>query len=175
MLEPERVLRYPNLLSDGYKVTSPQTINVEKPRYNCVGWAACGDTEEWWQPGSFTGHFWPIGTLDDGSLDSYIKMFERLNYRACTSDGVEFFWEKIAIYAYPDGEFAHVCYQLFHGWTSKLGEWEDIWHKRADSLAGEYYGNVHIIMKRRCGIRGFLSRACFRFTSKMWPIDRSRL
>jgi hypothetical protein len=101
-----------------------------------------------------------------------VELFESLGYRPCNSDRPEIFFEKVALYATPDGDFAHVCYQLFFGWTSKLGGWEDIRHKTLKALEDGDYGSVKIIMKRRSGIRGFLARAFFNITTDCWPVER---
>ncbi len=120
-LEPDRENLYPNLRTQGYRVTSEETLHHSTVRYNCVAWAAIGDTGKWWQAGLEPDYFWPPGVLDDGSFQSYVELFEKLGYQECHSRKMEVFYEKIALFSYPDGDFAHVAYQLFGGWTSKLG------------------------------------------------------
>ena len=173
MLSAVREGCYPNLRAQGYSVTSPETI-YKKVRYNCVAWAALGDTKKWWQAGDDPDFYWPKGVLDDGSFQSYVELFTSLGYKTInsTSRHLEFLHEKVAIFAYPDGDFSHVSYQLFYGWTSKLGGWEDIRHRTLEGLEGGDYGDVKTIMKRRSGIRGFLARFSFAFTSQMWPLNR---
>jgi hypothetical protein len=166
-----RPVHFPNLRSHGYKVTSEDTLH-KKVHYNCVAWAALGDTKKWWQAGTEPDFYWPHGILDDDSFRSYVELFESLGYTPCNSDRLEILFEKVALYATPDGDFAHVCYQLFFGWTSKLGDWEDIRHKTLKALEDGLYGSVKIIMKRRCGIRGFFARAFFNITTDCWPVER---
>ena len=80
--------------------------------------------------------------------------------------------KKIAIYVDSQGEFSHVAYQLFRGWTSKLGGWEDIKHKTLGALEEGDYGNAKVFLKRRSGLRGFLTRAFFHTTTRLWPVKR---
>jgi len=170
-LPDEKKRHFPNLRTLNHSVTSEETIG-KKVIYNCVAWAAIGDTSKWWQAGTGPSFYWPRGLLSDDSLQSYIALFEFFGYRQCTSDGIEIFQEKIAIYEHPPGEFSHVCYQLFSGWTSKLGGWEDIHHETLEDLEGQLYGKAKIIMKRRCGTRGFLARIFFHATNYLWPLRR---
>lgn len=174
-LPPNRERLYPNLLSHGYCVTSEETLH--KPvRYNCVAWAALGDVGKWWQASDEPDHFWPRGILDDGSFQSYVELYEYLGYKRCESRRFEFFYEKVALFADADGEFSHVSYQLFGGWTSKLGDCEDIRHNTLGALeGGQSYGDVARVMRRRSTLRGFMARVAFAFTSRFWSIDRESL
>ena len=176
-LSPDRECRYPNLRAHGYKVTSEDTIN-KIVRYNCVALAA-EDQKAWWEPSTVNskpvkkpGRHWPDGIPTDGSLASYIMLFELLGYKKCESPKVEIFYEKIALYGYPEDAFAHVAYQLYFGWISKLGEWEDIKHRTLEALESDDYGEVKVFMKRRCALRGFLARAFFNQTSRFWSTRR---
>jgi hypothetical protein len=66
----------------------------------------------------------------------------------CLCHALEVGFEKIALYATPDGEPTHAARQLLNGkWTSKLGRWQDIEHE-LDGLVGELYGTVRRILKR---------------------------
>ena len=170
ILAPTKQKRFPSIRPSNHRITSGETVG-KKVTYNCVAWAANADTQIWWQAGDEPGCYWPSRVLGDDSLLSYEKLFEFLGYRQCDSDKLEIAYEKIAIYSNPDG-FQHVAYQLFRGWTSKLGNWEDIWHKTLSTLEGGDYGTVWAIMKRRSGICGYLARACFRLTAKLWPLPR---
>lgn len=172
MLAQNREKRYPNLGAH-YRVTSEETIN-KKVRYNCVAWAALGDTKKWWQAGIGPDFYWPKGVRDDDSFRSYEELFRFFRYipTTITDRSHEIFYEKVALFAYSDGDFSHVSYQLFSGWTSKLGGWEDIRHDTLEALEGGDYGNVKMVLKRISNIRGFVSRAFFGFTSKHWPLRR---
>src|SRR2546421_4570895 len=116
-LQPDREALYPNLRAHGYEVTSEQTL-YKKVRYNCVAWAAIGDMGKWWQAGTSPDFFWPTDVLDDGSFQSYIDLFQWLGYEQTPNRGVELFYERIALFESAGGDFEHVCYQLFYGWTS---------------------------------------------------------
>ena len=171
LLSPDREGLYPNLRAHGYTVTSEETLH-KNVRYNCVAWAALGDIKKWWQAEPEPDHFWPKGILDDGSFQSYVELYKSLGYKPCQSPALEVFYEKIALFAHSSGHFSHVSYQLFFGWTSKLGGWEDIKHKTIAAMEGGLYGDVKMLMKRRSGVRGFLARAFFVLTSRIWPLDR---
>jgi hypothetical protein len=57
-------------------------------------------------------------------------------------------YEKVAIYAAPDGTPTHVARQLTSGlWSSKLGQLQDIQH-RLEDLAGSVYGDCARFPKR---------------------------
>lgn len=172
-LSPVREALFPNLRAHGYRVTSQETLN-KTLGYNCVAWAALGDKTKWWESGNQPDFFWPAGVLDDGSFQSYVELFQSLGYATCNSQGREIFYEKIALFAYPNGDFSHVCYQLFLGWSSKLGDLEDIRHKTLVALEGDAYGAVSVIMKKRSSVRGFLARVSLILASRVWPLDRDQ-
>jgi len=173
-LDPKFESLYPNLRTHGYEVTSEETC-FKRTKYNCVAWAAIGDIERWWQAGRGPGYFWPKCVLDDGYFDSYVQLFERLGYRSCTNRKLELMYEKVALFAFPDRAFQHVTYQTFSGWTSKLGDREDIRHKTLEGMEGGDYGDVKIVMKRLSGFRGVLARISPIRTAHLWPIDRERI
>ncbi len=92
-LPPKKLTGYPNLKPHNHRVTSEETIH-KKVRYNCVAWAAIGDTKKWWQAGVGPDFYWPNGILSDDSLDSYIEMFGVLGYRKCDNSRLEIAFEK---------------------------------------------------------------------------------
>jgi len=97
-----------------------------------------------------------------------------MGYQLCDMDAsVEILYEKIALFGYPgqDDGFSHVAYQLYFGWTSKLGGLHDIIHKTLTGLECDNYGVVKAIMKRRSSLRGFIARAFFNQTARLWPVD----
>lgn len=71
-------------------------------------------------------------------------------YSISENEELETDYEKIAIYINPDTErVIHAAKQIESGkWTSKLGPYKDIEHT-LDSLTGQDYGIVAIIMKRK--------------------------
>ncbi len=131
---------FPGLRGQPYVRTSPAT-----PRYNCAAWAN-GSAERWWDPSK--GYFWPKGVPRDGTIESYVKLFELCGFQRYKSDSLEAGIEKIAIYG--DGfTFRHVARQLENGkWTSKLGKLVDIEHRELQWLAGDAYGVVVLYMSR---------------------------
>lgn len=133
---------FPMLQSSAYKVTSPATIE-----YNCIAWAA-GDTETWWWPDPFDQYFWPSGILREETIDAFVKAFEFLGYTICRDANYETGYEKVAIYAKPDGRPTHTARQIdSEKWTSKIGRLEDIEHG-INSLSGAIYGEPIVYMKR---------------------------
>lgn len=162
MISEELARIFPNLAADGGKKTSEKD-----PAYNCVGWAIIRDTQWCWQPGGGTSIYWPDGVLDDDSFECYVQLFERFGYVKCKGYQFELLYEKVVLYAKPDGLFYHAAYQLPTGaWTSKLGPEEDIQHNSPAGLEGSNYGEVKQVLKRRCTFFGVLLRIysrAFRF------------
>src|ERR1051326_394270 len=159
MLPQHLVNRHPNLLADG-----GQEKSEKDPRYNCVAWAAEWDKRRWWQsPPDEPGMYWPDGVLNDGSLRSYIALFESLGYKRCieNNSNLEVFYEKVVIYENWFG-FTHVARQKYSGvWWSKMGEDEDVYHDSPDGLKDQNYGTPTHIMKRCCGLLGCVARCLF--------------
>lgn len=123
----------------GYRVISQPT-----GRYNCIAWAV-GRDSEWWT--YLPGYMW-VGNRSP-LVDSLIDLFTELGYVVCEDANLEEGFDKVAIYA--KGLFwKHAARQLADGrWTSKLGSYEDIDHLTPEVLAGDFYGGVHCIMRKR--------------------------
>jgi len=133
---------FPNLKSSWHNVVSPATID-----YNCIAWAA-GDKTAWWWPDPFDQYFWPTGVLREESIDAFVEAFEFLGYSICSDANYETEYDKIAIYAKPDGRPTHAARQIdSNKWTSKIGKLEDIEHD-INSLSGSIYGKPIVYMKR---------------------------
>ncbi len=135
---------FPNLVTQGYKLTSPDTID-----YNCVAWAA-EDDENWWWPDAQNEEYWPPGVPREETLDAFQQAFQTLGYEICEDDALETGFQKIAIYVNSSTIPTHVARQLPDGnWTSKLGQDEDIEHNNLQGLTGNPgYGEVACIMKK---------------------------
>lgn len=135
--------QFPNLAVNGYSVTSSQTAT-----YNCFAWAA-GEADRWWNPLEPTNpYYWIDGVPNELTIAAFILAYETLGYMVCEDSAFELGFEKIALYATPDGEVTHAARQLSNGnWTSKLGRWEDIEHD-LDGLVCEMYGTVQKLLKR---------------------------
>ncbi len=80
-----------------------------------------------------------------------MNAFEFLGYAICRDANYEREYEKIAIYAKPDGRPTHAARQVdSEKWTSKIGQLEDIEHD-INSLSGAIYGKPIVFMKRLRG------------------------
>ncbi|MFT3909943.1 MAG: hypothetical protein QM737_10990 [Ferruginibacter sp.] len=145
-MTPRQIARYwPNLAANYHK-TSEQTID-----YNCVAWIV-NQTDN---PIDFSvdeeGDPLPDADLTSAPYKAY---FESIGFTECENGDLEEGFQKIAIYEFPDGQFAHVAKQLENGhWSSKIGELEDIEHYSLNALEyenynGECYGVVKFFMKR---------------------------
>jgi hypothetical protein len=142
-LEKYKEDEFPNLGATEYQITSNPSRN-----YNCFAWAA-GEDDRWWNPLTPENpYYWPDGVPAELTITAFIQAYQTLGYEPCDSSDLEECFEKIAIYATPDGEPTHAARQLLNGkWTSKLGRWEDIEHE-LDGLSCEMYGTVKQILKR---------------------------
>jgi hypothetical protein len=112
--------------------------------------------------------YWPKGVRDDGSIDCFIELFQKLKYKKInkTDVGLEIFYEKVAIYENIFGHFTHVAKQKCSGiWWSKLGEDQDIYHNTPDGLESSGYGKPEHILKKRCGVFSIIARSFFKFAS----------
>src|SRR4051812_8585354 len=94
---------FPFLTPINHQITSP-----EAPSYNCVAWAA-GNTDFWWQPGTY----WPIpvqpGDYGPGVLE---QLFLSLGYKDCGNNAaLEPGFEKVALYG-SGVYYTHVARQL---------------------------------------------------------------
>ncbi len=133
---------FPGLRGTAYQVTSPAN-----DLYNCIAWAA-GETLRWWWPDLLRNRYWPAGVVRDETLAAFQEAFGSLGYAVCADETLEAGFEKVALFARPDGFPTHAARQLGSGrWTSKLGEVEDIEHALRD-LEGVEYGSVALVMKR---------------------------
>jgi hypothetical protein len=134
---------FPRLRDGNYTPTSPRD-----PAYNCVAWAV-GDTQNFWEPVGVAGYYWPPGVPD--TLSGWIEVFRLHGYVETSDPNLDTDYEKIAIYLTGDGVPQHVTRQRASGrWTSKLGKGRDIEHD-LQALESELYGEVGVIMCRRCG------------------------
>lgn len=133
---------FPRLRTSQFFVTSPDT-----PMYNCIAWAV-GETTKWWWPGKKPQAYWPPNLPRLEHIDSFLALFSSLGYVPCVDGNQERGYEKIALFAGPQGEPKHAARQLANGrWTSKLGPWEDISHT-IFGLESSEYGSVLHYMRR---------------------------
>ena len=126
---------FPNI---DYRITSEQD-NL----YNCVAWAA-GYNNDWW---SHEEDYRWIGERGPG-IRNLVALFITLGYEECESDLPDTDYTKVALYV-KDGNWTHAARQMPDGtWTGKLGVLEDIEHRSPNDLSGDFYGDVHCIMRR---------------------------
>jgi hypothetical protein len=140
-----RVHEFPHLTygkKANHKITSRKT-----KRYNCIAWAGDDIERPWWP--QTDGWYWPSGISDQEDIPAFIEAFQLLRYVVCVDGSLEQGFEKVALFAEPDGTPTHAARQLRSGkWTSKLGPNEDIEHEDVRDLRGWRYGDVHSYMKR---------------------------
>jgi hypothetical protein len=133
----------PSLKQHSYKITSPRD-----PRYNCVAYAV-GDLTQFWYEVNIRGYYWPPGAGSADTLEGWTKVFGIHGYVETEDRTLEPEYEKVAIYASPDGP-EHVARQKASGiWTSKMGRGIDMDHT-LEALEGDFCGKVVKIMKRKC-------------------------
>jgi hypothetical protein len=151
-LSPEKEARFPRLKRNDYFVTSDEDGN-----YNCIAWAVGITDVPWWPvPEGTQGVDWPAGVPREETLEAFIAAYRTRDFHPSDDDdaSVENGIEKIAVFVDADGSPSHAARQLPSGsWTSKLGDWEDIEHKKLSNLEGQElgepaYGRVAKILKR---------------------------
>ena len=150
--------KFPNLAGAGFNIqndcTSDRT-HGHPVKYNCIAWAA-GITNEWWWPWKLGGYTWPKG---DGlcfelpkqeTLGNFIAAFRSIGYDECDNGIAEDGFEKVAIYVDPQGRPTHAARSIpSGGWTSKLGDCEDIRHPTLESIECITYGTATAFLKRK--------------------------
>ena len=88
------------------------------------------------------------GVANEGTVDAFLAAFASVGYLPCDSEIAGPGYEKVALFASPDGVPTHAARQLPGGrWTSKLGRLEDIEHGLRD-IEGEIYGTVVLVLRR---------------------------
>jgi hypothetical protein len=84
------------------------------------------------------------------TVDAFEAAYRSVGYERCGSSGFELRFEKIAVFAKPNGEPTHAARQLDSGrWTSKLGRHVDIEHGEPNVLTSAVYGAPVMFMRRR--------------------------
>jgi len=95
-------------------------------------------------------YYWPPGVQREQTLEAFFAAFQTKGYERCDDSSLEIGFEKLAIYATPDGTPTHAARQLPNGkWTSKLGDLEDIEHDALESISGPEYGSAVAYMVRK--------------------------
>jgi hypothetical protein len=85
------------------------------------------------------------------TLAAFVALFEYLYFEGCDSPVFEDGYDKVALYADANGTPTHAArwWKDDGGWSSKLGEENDIRHHSLESLENRDYGSVVRIFRRR--------------------------
>jgi len=137
---------FPNLQREDYHVIGRATA-----RFNCIAHAA-GDSERPWWPVEEGDDraFWPNEIAREESVEAFLAAFATLGYVTCTGPELEPGFDKLAIYADPNGRPKHAAKQTLSGfWSSKLGSLQTIEHRTLEALEGDSYGRAVAFLKRR--------------------------
>jgi len=133
---------FPKINKKNHTVTSDQDR-----AYNCIAFAA-GETHRKWWPASHPDAYWPIALPQPDTPDAFIKAFQTLGYAVCADDSYDPALQKIVFYV-VFGHVKHAAIQLGpNKWASKLGDCEDIQHKKIAISEGSY-GVPTVYMARR--------------------------
>ena len=134
---------FPGLRSTSFQITSPPD-----PSYNCIAWAADNTAQWWWPLEDARRAHWPAGVSREITIDAFLSAFVTLGYAVCPDESLEAGFEKVALFADPQGAPTHAARQLPTGrWSNKLVQSEDIEHDLR-ALEGEIYGTVVAILTR---------------------------
>lgn len=134
---------FPNSASDPFRITSPKD-----KRYNCIAWAYGRDNIRLW-PVLHPLFSWPPGIPRDESINAFIQLFQGIGYEVCGFDSnPEDGYEKVVLFATPDGRVKHAAKQIGNKWSSKLGEHEDCSHN-ISAMTGGVYGFPVIYLRRK--------------------------
>lgn len=135
--------QFPALAAAGYEIVGEPSYE-----YNCIAYAA-GETHRWWSHEETFRCYWPEPASRTPLIASLVEVFAALGYEPVTDDSVETGYVKVALYQ-NNGQWTHAGRQMPNGhWRSKLGAGPLIEHYTLQSLAGELYGAVHCVMRRR--------------------------
>ena len=121
--------------------------------YNCIAWSV-NDKARWWWPFDVASPYiyWPPDVPREETIEAFVKLYEWLLFTKCDRADREEGYDKIALYAANDvPTHAARWWQEDRGWTSKLGEEQDVVHHSLASLEGSVYGTVVHIMRRQRG------------------------
>ena len=138
---------FPKLKRRPYVITSSKS-----PIYNCTALDA-GEIHQWWEYDATTSlgvqTYWPPGFPPGDTVADVSNVFQAVfHYGPTTDRRARPGFEKVALYGYEDGGFAHIARQLRSGrWSSKLCELYDLEHALSD-LEGRVYGRVAAILER---------------------------
>ena len=147
LTDQEAAQCFPTLAPPATGPTNHQRKSDPSDNYNCIAHAYGIDNRPMW-PGQPAPYWWPPGVSDDDTVESFVSLFQAIDYELCSTGELETGYEKVAIYATQNGP-AHAARQLSSGkWTSKLGNAADIEHDSLDALSGPSYGTAVRFLRR---------------------------
>jgi hypothetical protein len=143
---------FPNLRYARWRIRSPFD-----DEYQCIAWAAWYvDRRMWphedysWFPGA------PLfqGIDKEATPEYFVAGFATIGYMPCMSRSFQLGFQKVAIYANDVGVTHMARQRALGGWSSKLGDWEDIYHAKLEDIEGDIsamanqYGRVVQVLRR---------------------------
>ena len=92
-MDPEIHEDFPGLTGDNHKETSPRDFN-----YNCLAFAV-GDLNNWWEPPSQFGNYWPPGFPEDVTVETAVAILRVHGYGVEAGPGSDPGGDAVAIFA----------------------------------------------------------------------------
>ncbi len=144
---------FPNVRLGSFCCASDRTRDRDD-KYNCIAWAV-GKKDTFWWPQKLAGYYWPNGLprepLNRETVENFLRAFETEGFQRCEHAEFESGFEKVALYVNHLEVPKHAARSLPNGgWTSKLGDDEDIEHPTLGVLEGHAYGRAKYFLKRPC-------------------------
>ncbi len=131
---------FPGLQATPWRLKSPCC-----GKHNCIAFAA-GDSQRWWWP--TPGSHWPDDAPRELTIEAFEAAFATLGFGRCDSGELEPGYDKVALYASPDGEPIHMARQRGKRWHSKLGTGWNILHD-LKAVEGDWYGEATCFFRRK--------------------------
>lgn len=135
---------FPRLCGTSWTIKSRKT-----KRYNCFAWAAREKHRRW----DFAkGAYWPSGAKRLSGIAYLVGAYLAEGFSVCNkSDCQTYDSTADSIVVYEMNRIGmHAARLLANGmWSSKLGDLEDVQHKKPEDISGTTYGNPIVYMKRK--------------------------
>lgn len=131
---------FPSLAGKDYDISD------EDFNYNCLAYVL-GDYNNWWEPPSGEGRYWPPGFSEDVSVDTVEAIIRLHGFTESVPEGETPKADSIAIYAISN-EWVHFARFSNGSWSSKLGESHDVSRVALTDITIPDYGTVVKILSR---------------------------
>jgi hypothetical protein len=121
--------------------------------YNCIAWSV-NDKARWWWPFDVASPYiyWPADVPREETVEAFVKLYEWPLFTKCDrADREEGYDKDCALGGLRCADARCRWWQEDRGWTSKLGEEQDVVHHSLALLEGGVYGTVAHIMRRKRG------------------------